>query len=876
MKKLFSVIFVIVLMPMVVFAQHTSLDSISMFHESTAMNSGKIQQEMIYLHLDNNSYYRGDRIFFACYLVTSGKLKPSDLSQTVYVELLNPSGKIIDRCVLRAVDGRCHGSLLADETPFYSGYYEIRAYTRYMLNFGPEAIFSRVIPIYASPQKEGDWADRRMLKYGSPKYVYSRPKPAKATSVNAKFYPEGGHMIKGTPATVAMELTNSESNPIQVSGVIVDVNADTIVSSFETGHIGRGTFCFIPQNEKYRADFKVNGKKYSVNLPSVDSQGISVHVDNLTSNNSVTISLTCSEDFPTKIVGTSLSCRGELYNRAIIDFSTEPSVSFKVSRKKLPTGVILLTVFDTEGEVLTDRLFFNNRNDLISIEYQLDKPYYAPFEPVNLDVKLSQALPFSLSVADTDNHIAYGSNILAELLLASEIKGYVHNPAYYFEDNREADLDNLLLIQGWRKYPWKQLAGLEPYQIDYMPEEGIEIHGRVLDRFKNNPKQDVIVSALFNKLGWRIREIMSNIHSQEYLTDSIGRFAFRTDFTGKQMLSLNTYKKDKPKKYRIYLDSKIQPEIRAYDLKELKYTPYVSSSSPSYLSMDITDDYDPATDPKNKNTRILNEVSVTAQRSHADDLRQYIENSTASYDINSERASLYDHGIKNIRKIKDILPLINPNFMRDTTAIVYRGRRPLYVIDKEMGKNGKMVRFLDLNSYDPSEISIDLVKSIHINEQPQAIAEYAEEYFVNRAELMNDADLMTDKNGVKKGGHTATAARDERNRDFHSMTYKLEAFNRFSCVILIELNSGFHDMIRPGARRAIIDGYTDAVEFYAPDYSTMPILETDYRRTLYWNPEVIPDENGIAHIKFYNNGTAKNFNVTATTLSPDGKLGALR
>ena len=64
-----------------------------MYHAITAGNSGKIQQEMIYLHLDNTSYYRGDSIFFACYLVTSGKLLPSNLSQTVYVELLNPSGK---------------------------------------------------------------------------------------------------------------------------------------------------------------------------------------------------------------------------------------------------------------------------------------------------------------------------------------------------------------------------------------------------------------------------------------------------------------------------------------------------------------------------------------------------------------------------------------------------------------------------------------------------------------------------------------------------------------------------------------------------------------------------------------------------------------
>lgn len=143
-------------------AKRSAIDSLAIYHESTALNSGKINQEMIYLHLDNTSYYRGDRIHFAGYLVTSGSLKPSDMSRTVYVELLNPAGKIIDHCILKTVEGRFHGSLLVNEQPFYSGYYEIRAYTRYMLSFGAETVFSRVLPVFKAPALEGNWAERDM------------------------------------------------------------------------------------------------------------------------------------------------------------------------------------------------------------------------------------------------------------------------------------------------------------------------------------------------------------------------------------------------------------------------------------------------------------------------------------------------------------------------------------------------------------------------------------------------------------------------------------------------------------------------------------------------------------------------------------------
>lgn len=739
-----------------------------------------------------------------------------------------------------------------------------------MLNFGPEAMFSRVIPIFNEPQHEGDWAERSMLKYGDASRTFSRPKPAKTASVNAAFFPEGGRLVRNVPSRVAFELSDKVRRPLTaISGRIVDVKADTIVASFDSGHMGRGAFSFTPRSEKYRADFEVNGKKYSVSLPAVEKQGITLNVDNLTAADSVNITVARSDGFPARMVGASLTCRGELYSRAILDLSDDTSASFKVARRKLPTGVIQLTLFDPAGNILTDRLFFNNRKDMTSIDYQFDKPAYDPFEPVNLEVKLSRPVPFSLSVADADSHVAYGSNLLADLLLASEIRGYVHNPAYYFEDGAETDLDNLLLIQGWRKYPWTQLAGLEPYDIKTMPEQGIEIHGRVLGQLSDKPQRDVTVSAIFNKTGWKVREILSDIYDLEYITDSLGRFAYRTDFTGQQMVTLSTSKKDKRKKYRIFMNNIETPAIREYDRGEMRYLLQKDKNSLTHLPEDSADDYDdynPADDPANKDTHLLREVEVTAERGHAKDLRQYIENSVASYDISSARGSLYDQGTKHIRKIRDILPQINPNFTYDTTAVLYRGKRPLYVIDKEMGKNGKMSRVLDLNTFDPSELSIDLVKSIHINEQPQAIAEYAVEYFVNRAELMQDADLFTDKNGVKKGGHGISAARDERNRDFHSMTYKLEAYNRFSCVVLIELNAGFHNMIRPGLRRAIINGYTEPIEFYAPNYSEMPVIESDYRRTLYWNPDVRPDSDGTARIRFFNNSTATGFNVTSAHL----------
>ncbi|MGL5546512.1 MAG: hypothetical protein ACRDCS_05860, partial [Tannerellaceae bacterium] len=61
-------------------------------------------------------------------------------------------------------------------------------------------------------------------------------------------------------------------------------------------------------------------------------------------------------------------------------------------------------------------------------------------------------------------------------------------------------------------------------------------------------------------------------------------------------------------------------------------------------------------------------------------------------------------------------------------------------------------------------------------------------------------------------------------------------------------------------------------EFYQPDYIVLP-KEEDYRRTLYWNPELVPDENGVAVVSFFNNSSCKQLKITAETISEDGRIG---
>ena len=204
---------------------NSELSKFSPLIQSLDYFSKNIPQEKVYLHFDNTSYYQGDNIWFKCYVVTSGQHQLSRWSKTLYVELLNPGGEIIDKRILKIENGQCHGEFTLNQLPFYSGFYEVRAYTKYMLNFGDDVIFSRLLPVFDKPKTEGNFEKRQKLPYGrwgTGNYAMKREHPIKENKVNLRFFPEGGNLIQGIESRVAFEATDEAGNPIDVFGVVMN------------------------------------------------------------------------------------------------------------------------------------------------------------------------------------------------------------------------------------------------------------------------------------------------------------------------------------------------------------------------------------------------------------------------------------------------------------------------------------------------------------------------------------------------------------------------------------------------------------------------------------------------------------------------------
>ena len=92
-------------------------------------------QEKIYIHTDNSCYFIGDTLWYKAYLLRADNLHYTDMSKIMYVELLSPDGLVVDRQRIVASEKgfTCGNFVLRDS--LYSGYYELRAYTRWQLNF---------------------------------------------------------------------------------------------------------------------------------------------------------------------------------------------------------------------------------------------------------------------------------------------------------------------------------------------------------------------------------------------------------------------------------------------------------------------------------------------------------------------------------------------------------------------------------------------------------------------------------------------------------------------------------------------------------------------------------------------------------------------
>jgi hypothetical protein len=423
-------------------------------------------QEKIHLHLDKSFYNPGETIWFKAYL-TADNL-PAPLSKTCYAELTDEKGNILQRKMMPVLEaGAASGFDLPDTLS--SSKLFIRAYTSWMLNFDSSLL--TLLPVHIIPAKPA-------AKRADVPTVYT-----------LTFFPEGGDLVQDINGVVAFKANDQEGTPFAVSGNIVDDKGKQI-TTFKSVHDGMGYFSLQPgANEKYKALWKdKKGVQHETPLPAAKSNGLILGVTNVASQLQYT--LTRSENIPeaSAFYYVVAQMRQRLVYSAKINLSKKITVTAPIITDSLPNGVLQLTVFNEMQVPVAERVVFINNNsyyfitDLHAIEKNITKRGRNV-----LQIDVGNNLLTNLSVAVTDAGInpvtKNETNIYTQLLLSTDLKGYIFNPAYYFsgdEDSVKQHLDLVMMTNGWRRFKWENLVAEKWPVLTFAPEDFISIKGKVL------------------------------------------------------------------------------------------------------------------------------------------------------------------------------------------------------------------------------------------------------------------------------------------------------------------------------------------------------------------------------------------------------------
>jgi len=832
--------------------------------------------EKIYLHTDKPYYITGEKIFFRAFLLDAFSDKQISPSRYVYVELINPADSVVQRLKIRSDENNLfYGAIpLSEELP--QGDYKIRAYTQYMCNQGESSFFSNYVRISdpqilsiqaqtdfqftedgkintrlrftdiktqevvrpqsvilrlnndlsftAKPDKDG-WirvkltippqAETRALyvemvdsKYAFKQY-FSIPYPEGDFDVS--FYPEGGHLVPDQLSNVAFKALNANGHALNIEGKVINSEGDTI-AELKTVHEGMGDFYINPQpGEHYQALCHNGDRTLRFDLPEVQVNALALKVAVRENKLWIGINKNDSISYPEFYL--------LIHSGGFIDYAKawnpeKDFVAFDLS--DFPSGINHILLLTKDLQIISERLVFLLNNDNGVAEFHTSQDTYKKREEIQAGIQLKdenqQPLKGDFSVAITNDKEVVAdttSSILSGILLRSELRGTIENPEYYFQKgDKNAQVSADLLM---KTNGWTRYA---------IPDV---IRGKLSYPkipFETSQKlSGTVKSGLFSKPAKNFKVSLISL-TQGFFdmgeTNDNGRYVFKNfefpDSTKYIIQALNSKGKGK-QMTELYVDEDTFPEINTTWIE-----PVVPEEKTNPVFLDYVAKADLYYTYENGMRMVhLPEVQVRGFHKNND---EYKSAYYSEPDYSFSEDDIQKSGSMDIRNLLYRVPGVR---VMGNTLSIRGGGDPLIVID-------------DI-PYTPSsgESSIDILSMININD-------------IGQIDVLKNA-ANTSIYGVRGGNG----------------------------VIVVYTKRGENGTSLPSLniKQVIPLGYQLPVEFYSPKYDTQESIndpKPDFRTTIYWNPNVITDEEGNAELDFYTADDPATYSVVIEGISKEGKL----
>ncbi len=828
----------------------------------------RIPKEKLYLHLDKPFYGAGEKIWFKGYLVNATTHQDNSQSNFIITELINRSDSIVERKKIRRDSLGFHNAFTLPAT-LPAGDYYLRGYSNWMLNEDPDFFFSRNIKIgnsidntivssieyqqeddthYTAKIKftsnvqavfenttikylylengkiknkgkkktdENGWisislpdlkspAARRIeVEFDDPQYIYKRTfhLPVFTNDFDVKFFPEGGALLSIPHQNVAFKAQGADGFSKEVEGFLFNSKGDTL-TNFRSEHNGMGIFTMNPvDNETYYVTVRTNDsitKRFD--LPAIEPKGISIAMSHYKQEIRYEIQKTEATEWPQKLFLLAHT-RGKL---AILQPINPKRTFGKMNDSLFTEGITHFMLIDEQGNALSERLIFVPDHKPNQWQITADQPTYGKREKVSLQIaaKDNEGNPvegtFSVSITDRKSiqPDSLADNILSNLLLTSDLKGYVEDPAFYFlnQDARTLrSIDYLMMTHGWRRHKMENVLRTPSLNFTNYIEKGQTISGRIMGFFGANVKKGPIcvLAPKYN--------IIATTE-----TDEKGQFIVNTSFRDSTTFLVQA----RTKKGFAGVDILMDPPQYPVATHKAPYFNGATTFMEDYL-MNTRDQYYMEGGMRVYN---LKEVTVTAKRERP------------------SSKSIYTGGINTYTVEEDRLQGYGQ------TAFDAASRLPSVTIT-----NGSEIHIR--NNSEPAIIVIDDI----VYEDASDILKDIQVSDMSSISLLRGADAVI-LGPRASGGAVVITLKDPRN---------LPARPAQGIITYTPL------------------GYSESVEFYHPTYETPEkknAQRSDFRSTVYWNPELRLDAEGKATIEYYTPDSTAPEDIIIEGVDKNGKV----
>ncbi len=911
-----------------------------------------IPQEKVFVHLDNTCYFLGDTIWYAAYTRRTDRQQPSNVSGVLYVELLNQEGYLVERQMVEMHDGRGHGCFALADT-LYGGFYELRAYTRWQLNWGLtekehtpyaeqwfyskamakefyrdyEKLYSRVFPVYDKPERAGEFFHdmtsrplRRYFRDGA-----QEPQP------QLSLFPEGGSLVAGVPCRIAFEAA-TESGEALNGRVALSNSQGQVVAEAATVSRGRGLLTFTPAaGDSYNATFTSDdGRTASQTTGQVAADGVALSV--IRQGNDYLFDVKPQGTAAGKELGLTVMCEGVVVQSEVIATGSAPTnITFAPAagadgQAAQNGGIHQVTVFDADGRVWADRLFFVTPTAALTPQLQVSglKSDYQPFEQISLGIEaavppsVAAGTALSLSVRDvgTSDYTFDTADILTEMLLASELRGYIPDPAYFFEaddDEHRTALDLLMLTQGWRRFAWHEMATPGAFELSQPAETQTPIfRGEVLN-YKSSFIQDDVERYDSFPTPYQYEETVYHLKSGE-------ERVFKASLKDSYPSAFDSYEGIGQAEIIETISAEVDAKERHFPAGSYRMNALISSARFNAKESALANEvrvHAEFTQPKSES--IIGDIetknglfNIPSPRFYGNCVFFISASDTTKWKSPRHTWIQMDETLYPEYYVRISWPY--PRFTqpysyyqtayRDAPADVPQAAQTSLFNPKtfETQMGGLIVRARrgGLRAFDASHPAMVVDAYQAYNEVCDAGLTTG--WYGGRIHFINS--IARAYVGDMNSNHTylLEPRYDGRNISYNRPASAINRFNQLTNLDSVRIYTDFKP--RYGAdpratednidrvsvdlrqlpdegqrvtyrdRRYVLQGFAEPEEFYNPDYShhTLPEGQKDYRRTLYWNPDLKLDAEGKAQVSLYAGSKPATLAVEANGQTSTGQL----